>query len=77
MSGDNSQMRKGTLLLAVLITAAFTTTADAAKKKAASAPKMSEQDRSNMFIRDSLTPWTTTWAAPAKVKPAKRSKKKS
>lgn len=70
-------MRKGTLLLAVLIAAAFTTTADAAKKKAAPAPKMSEQDRSNMFIRNSFQPWTTTYAAPAKAKSAKRAKKKS
>ena len=67
-------MRKGTLLLAVLIAAAFSTTADAArKKKAAPAPK---QETRSLFL-DAFQPWKTTLAPAKSAQPAKVAKKKA
>jgi hypothetical protein len=84
-SGDENglrklEMRKGVLLLAVLLAACFATTADAAKKKAAKPavdPGLAAQERSNAFIAASFQPWTTTLSAPATPKAAKKGKKKA
>ena len=80
-----SKMRKGTLLLAVLLAACFTMTdADAAKRrKAAGAkpdPAIAAQKNSDAFIRDWMNPWAATQPkAPAKkaMRAKKMAKKKA
>jgi hypothetical protein len=61
-------MRKGTLLLSVLVAASLATTADAAtKKKAAPAPLQPyTMDQSRAFIRDAMFPLAIQPAAAVK-----------
>jgi hypothetical protein len=73
-------MRKGALILAVLLAASFSTAADAAKKKRAEAPKadpaMAATDNSARFVRDALMPWQAQPATATPAKAAVKGKKK-
>jgi hypothetical protein len=73
--GLGIQMRKGTLLIAVLFAAMASTAADAAKKKAAPAAPadaaLANQEKSFTFMRDAMQPWNTKLSTPAAAQPAK------
>jgi hypothetical protein len=62
-------MRKGALLLAVLLAASLTTAADAKKRKAAAPdPAIAANKNAADFIRDAVNPY---WATSQSAKPKK------